>query len=79
MSAAFPERFAKVTHRIQEVRGGAMTDGTFFSRHHGDGPYWAMIERLFRVWRRKAGFADSDEEPVPRTFRRPRPEQICLF
>ena len=79
MSAAFPERFAKVTHRIQEVRGGAMTDGAFFSRHHGDGPYWAMIERLFRLWRRKAGFADSDDEPVPRTFRRPRPEQACLF
>jgi DNA repair photolyase len=79
MSAAFPERFAKVTHRIQEVRGGAMTDGAFFSRHHGDGPYWAMIERLFRLWRRKAGFVDSDDEPVPHTFRRPRPEQICLF
>jgi DNA repair photolyase len=79
MSAAFPERFAKVRHRIQEVRGGAMTDGAFFSRHHGDGPYWAMIERLFRLWRRKAGFADSDDEPVPHTFRRPRPEQVCLF
>jgi DNA repair photolyase len=79
MSEAFPERFAKMTHRIREVRGGAMTDGAFFSRHHGDGPYWAMIERLFRVAKRKAGFTESDDEPVLETFRRPGREQIRLF
>jgi DNA repair photolyase len=79
MSEAFPERVAKMTHRIQEVRGGAMTDGAFFSRHHGTGPYWTMIERLFRVAKRKAGFADSDDEPVLDTFRRPGREQTRLF
>ena len=56
-----------------------MTDGAFFSRHHGEGPYWAMIERLFRVAKRKAGFTESDDEPVPETFRRPGREQIRLF
>jgi DNA repair photolyase len=79
MSAAFPERFAKMTHRIREVRGGAMTDGAFFSRHHGDGPYWAMIERLFRLAKRKEGFVDFDDEAVPQTFRRPGSEQTRLF
>ena len=79
MSEAFPERFAKMAHRIQEVRGGAMTDGAFFSRHHGAGPYWTMIERLFRVAKRKAGFADFDDGPVPDTFRRPGREQTRLF
>jgi DNA repair photolyase len=79
MSEAFPERFGKIIHRIQEVRRGAMTDGAFFSRHHGDGPYWTMIERLFDVAKRKAGFPDSDDEPVPDTFRRPGREQTRLF
>ncbi len=79
MSEAFPERFAKMTHRIQEVRQGAMTDGAFFSRHHGEGPYWAMIERLFRMAKRRAGFPDRDNEAVPDTFRRPGREQTRLF
>ena len=79
MSQAFPDRFGKMTHRIQEVRRGAMTDGAFFSRHHGEGPYWAMIERLFDVAKRKAGFQDSDDEAVHDTFRRPGREQARLF
>jgi DNA repair photolyase len=74
MSEVFPERVAKITHRIREVRGGAMTDSEFFSRQHGQGPYWRMIERLFDVAKRKAGFPESDDEQVPDSFRRPRPE-----
>ncbi len=76
---AFPDRLAKITHRIQEVRGGAMTDSAFFSRHHGSGSYWAMIEQLFEVAKRKAGFSTLDDEAVPRTFRRPRMDQTVLF
>ena len=79
MSEAFPDRFGKMVHRIQEVRRGAMTDGAFFSRHHGEGPYWAMIERLFAVAKRKAGFTESEDEPVPDSFRRPGSEQARLF
>lgn len=79
MGRAFPDRLAKITRRIQEVRGGAMTDGAFFTRHHGVGPYWAMIERLFEVAKRKAGFPDRDDETVPGTFRRPGGGQAALF
>ena len=79
IAEAFPERLAKITHRIQEVRGGAMTDGAFFSRHHGKGPYWTMIEQLYDVARRKAGFTMLEEEAVPRTFCRPGREQTQLF
>ncbi|HET7439248.1 MAG TPA: radical SAM protein, partial [Nitrospira sp.] len=79
MAQAFPERLAKITHRIQEVRGGAMTDSAFFSRHHGKGPYWTMIEQLYDVARRKAGFTVLEEGAVPRTFRRPGREQTLLF
>jgi DNA repair photolyase len=76
---AFPDRLTKITHRIQEVRGGAMTDNAFFSRHNGRGSYWAMIERLLEVAKRKAGFSTLDDETVPNTFRRPGMEQTALF
>lgn len=79
MAEAFPEKVAKITHRIQEVRGGPMTNGEFFTRHHGTGPYWDMIEQLFEVARRKAGFPQLDRDAVPRTFRRPGAEQTILF
>lgn len=79
ITQVFPDRAAKITRRIQEVRGGAMTDHAFFSRHRGMGPYWAMIEQLYEIARRKTGFKRLDEEPVPRTFRRPDHEQASLF
>jgi DNA repair photolyase len=79
MGAAFPDRIAKITHRIREVRGGQLTNGEFFERHHGSGSYWAMIEQLFEVTKRKAGFPVDLEEAVPQTFRRPGPEQAVLF
>jgi hypothetical protein len=34
---------------------------------------------LFRVAKRKAGFAESNDQPVPDTFRRPGREQTRLF
>lgn len=68
---AFPDRKAKIVHRIQEVRAGAMTDGAYFSRHRGTGTYWNMVEQLFSVAKRKAGFSSLDHETVPQTFRRP--------
>ena len=79
MKEAFPERIAKITNRIREVRGGKMTEGEFFKRHEGTGTYWTMIEQLFDVARRKAGFADEETSPIPMTFRRPGVEQGVLF
>jgi len=80
MAAAFPERMAKITNRIREVRGGALSEGAFFERHRGSGPYWIMIEQLFEVSRRKAGLAAAlCDEMLPATFRRPGLEQTALF
>ena len=79
MAAAFPDRIKKITNRIRQVRGGAMTDTRFFRRQEGQGTYWQMIERLFELGRRKAGFPDHDGMPVPQTFRRPGYEQTALF
>ena len=79
MAAAFPDRIAKITNRIRSVRGGAISEGDFFKRHLGAGPYWAMIEQLFEVSRRKAGLSVLCDETVPATFRRPGFQQTALF
>lgn len=79
MTAAFPDRVKKITNRIREMRNGKLSEDEFFKRHEGKGPYWELIERLFEVSRRKAGFPDPDDRPIPQTFRRPESEQASLF
>lgn len=77
MREAFPDRISKIIHRIQEVRGGALSDAAFFSRHHGNGTYWRCLEQLFELGRRRAGFV-PDDRPIPQTFFR-RQAQQSLF
>ncbi|MGH7228959.1 MAG: PA0069 family radical SAM protein, partial [Nitrospiraceae bacterium] len=79
MAAAFPDRIKKITNRIREVRGGKLSDGNFIKRHQGGGTYWQMIEQLFEMGRRKAGFPEEKTRPIPNTFRRPGLEQVSLF
>jgi hypothetical protein len=79
MAAAFPDRITKITNRIRDARGGSISEGGFFERHRGVGPYWAMIEQLFEVSRRKAGLSALRDKAVPATFRRPGIEQTALF
>lgn len=79
MAAVFPDRITKITSRLREVRGGKLTESEFFKRHHGAGTYWQLIEQLFEIGRKKAGFPAEDERPTPDTFRRPGSEQTRLF
>jgi len=79
MAAAFPDRIKKIVHRIKETRDGTLSESGFFKRHQGKGTYWEMIEQLFEVGRRRAGFPEKDEQPIPDTFRRPGMEQMTLF
>ena len=74
MRKAFPDRMSKIMHRIQEVRGGALSEAEFFRRHHGTGTYWRCLEQLFELGRRRAGFV-QDDSSVPQTFRRPEAQQ----
>jgi DNA repair photolyase len=78
MAEEFPERFAKITSRIRDVRGGRLTDSKFFLRQEGTGAYWDMIQQLMRISKRKAGFAEDKSDPIPQTFRRP-DRQMSLF
>lgn len=75
---AFPDRIHKITSRIRDIRGGKLTESAFHQRHQGVGTYWKMIEQLYDVSRRRAGFVD-EERDIPHTFRRPGGEQISLF
>lgn len=79
MGQAFPERIGKITSRLREVRAGGLTEKRFFRRQVGQGNYWEMIEQLFALSKRRAGFSDDDAMDIPRTFRRPRGEQVPLF
>ena len=75
----YPDRFSKIINRLREVRGGQLSEAAFFDRHHGSGIYWQMIQQLFEVARRRAGFDEDVEDVVPDTFRRPRGAQTTLF
>jgi len=79
MASAFPDRIKKMTNRIREVRGGKLSDSAFFRRHQGQGTYWQVIEQLFELGRRKAGFPEEEDRPIPDTFHRPQTEQGTLF
>lgn len=74
MAEAFPDRISKITHRLSEVRGGPLSNSEFFTRYEGRGTHWDLIQQLFEVGRRKAGFQDEpQDDDVPPTFRRPSP------
>src|SRR3989442_14648024 len=79
MTAGFPDRIKKITHRLQEVRGGMLNTSRFFDRHRGQGPYGEMLDQLFLTAKRKAGLPEEQDPPLPSTFRPPRPDPIGLF
>lgn len=79
MAAAFPDRIEKIRHRIMDVRDGKLSDSRFHHRQEGSGTYWTMIENLFTVSARKAGFPEPCDRPIPQTFRRPVAGQMALF
>ncbi len=79
MAKAYPDRIKRITNRLKEVRGGMMSGSKFFERHRGQGTYGEMLEQLFLTARRKAGFPEEPESPMPSTFRRPHPQQTRLF
>lgn len=78
MEHAFPDRIHKIRNRIRDIRGGKLTESAFHQRHQGVGAYWQMIEQLYEISRRRAGFVD-EERDIPNTFRRPGGEQTGLF
>jgi len=79
MKAAFPGRVNKIVNRLRETRDGQLTGGEFFTRHRGRGTYWQMIEQLFALAKRNAGFDERAEGEILHTFKRPGSVQMALF
>jgi DNA repair photolyase len=71
LRAHFPERAARVMHRIQDMRGGRDNDPRFFSRMKGEGAFAQLIRMRFVNTVRKLGM--DQVRPGLRTdlFRRP--------
>ena len=75
----FPDRKARVLHRIREVRGGRLNDSGFHTRFRGEGQYARQIQRLFRATARKLGLDGKPPRLSTNGFRRHGGAQGDLF
>jgi len=80
----FPDRKAKVIHRIESIRGGTLYNAKFGERMKGEGIFAEQIEKLFSVAFRRQGFTKNRAELATEHFRRPELEspdrhQLNLF
>jgi DNA repair photolyase len=78
MQIAFPGRFSRIKHAIEQIRDGRLNVSEFGKRMVGEGPRWVAIKALFDTHARRLGLhyfdpeaPDSDEDDLPTTFRRP--------
>jgi DNA repair photolyase len=75
----FPDRQAKVLHRIRAMRGGKLNDPRFSARMRGEGIFAAQIEALFALACRKAGIDGRGPPLSTAAFRVPSASQLPLF
>lgn len=73
-----PTKAERVLSRIREARGGKLNASEFGERMRGQGIYWQMIERSFRLHCARLGLNQNDPKPRLSTFRRPS-SQGALF
>lgn len=65
-----PRRAKRIIHRIQDIRGGSMSDSRFGRRMKGDGAYWESIRNLFDISCRQYGLNGSSAslmQSLPKT------------
>lgn len=77
LASELPDRAARVASRIHDIRGGRWSDSRFGERMRGQGVYWAAMERLFRMTKRRLGF-DSGSIAQP-AKQEPASVQLPLF
>lgn len=68
-----PTKADRVLNRIREARGGKLNSSVFHERMHGEGEYWAAIQRLFKIHSERLGFNKSSRRVTlaESTFLRP--------
>ncbi len=67
----YPERKDKVLGRIRDMRGGKLNESRFKVRMRGEGEWADTFRQLFRLARKRAGYADRFEPLSAAAFRRP--------
>ncbi|MGH8071114.1 MAG: PA0069 family radical SAM protein [Candidatus Entotheonellia bacterium] len=75
----FPERKAKVLHRIRAMRCGKLNDPRFNLRMRGEGIFAEQIQSLFALACRKAGLDGRGPTLSTAAFRVPSDAQLSLF
>lgn len=75
----FPDRKAKIIHRIQSMRGGGLNDPRFHQRFQGEGIFADQLRALYQLGMRKAGLTGGLPPLSAASFRRPGPRQLDLF
>jgi len=79
LEAHYPDRAAKVMHRIRSIRGGRDNDPRFGSRMRGEGAWYDLLLTRFRLARRRLGLDRERLELRCDLFRPPRGAQGDLF
>jgi DNA repair photolyase len=74
-----PLKKEKVLSRLEDLRGGALTDARFGTRMTGEGPFAEQVKALFLAGCRRAGLATHSEPLSTAAFRRPLRGQLELF
>lgn len=73
LAAHYPDRVGKVLARQRSVRGGKLNESRFGMRFSGVGPFYAQLEQMMAVQRRRLGLADHGPKLCTDAFRRPEP------
>lgn len=75
----FPDRKAKVLHRLESLRGGGLNDPRFGKRMTGEGAFAEQVAALFEMGKKKAGLGERGPKLSTAAFRRPPAPQLSLF
>jgi DNA repair photolyase len=76
-----PERVRKITHALEEVRGGNLSELRFGLRMRGQGERWELIQRMFDAQCQRLGLNTrrmTEQSEPGASFRRPT-RQLSLF
>lgn len=75
----FPDRVNRVLHRIEDLRGGRLSDSRFGHRQKGEGQWAEILNQLFRSSKKRLGYLEHKIDLSVEAFRRPTDNQLDLF
>src|SRR5690606_6731121 len=70
----YPDRAARVMHRVQDMRGGKDYDSDFATRMKGSGPWADLVGQRFRKTAARLGFNAKQVAFPTAAFRPPAPQ-----